>query len=71
MCPFCRENDQTDINYSSETKVFLRYVDDIVRTVRGDKKELLDAVDKNIETSHQHARRIPNTRIDTESLVWN
>ena len=44
MCAFCRENDKTDINHSSETKVFLRYVDDIVRTVRGDKKELLDAV---------------------------
>ena len=38
MCSFCRENDQTDI------KGFLRYVDDIVRTVRGDTKELLDAV---------------------------
>ena len=25
---------------------------------------------KNTETRHQHARRIPNTRIDTESLVW-
>ena len=45
MCSFCREKDQTDINHSSETKVFLRYVDDIVRTVRGDTKELLDAVD--------------------------
>ena len=44
MCSFCRENDQTDINHSSETKTFLRYVDDIVRTVRGDTKELLDAV---------------------------
>ena len=44
MRAFCRENDQTDINHSKETKVFLRYVDDIVRTVRGDTKELLDAV---------------------------
>ena len=47
MCSFCRENDQTDINHSSETKVFLRYVDDIVRTVIGDIKvtgKLLDAV---------------------------
>ena len=54
MCSFCRENDQTDINYSSETKVFLRYVDDIVRTVRGDTKELLDAVNNlhpNLETT--------------------
>ena len=25
---------------------------------------------KNTETSRQHARRLPNTRIDTESLVW-
>ena len=25
---------------------------------------------KSTETSHQHARRIPNTRIDTESFVW-
>ena len=41
---FCRENDQTDINHPSETNVFLRYVDDIQRTVRGDTKELLDAV---------------------------
>ena len=44
MCSFCRENDQTDINHSSETKVFLRYLNDIVRTVRGDTKEVLDAV---------------------------
>ena len=44
MCSFCRENGQTDINHSSETKVFLRYVNDIVRNVRGDRKELLDAV---------------------------
>ena len=29
-----------------ETKVFLRYVDNIVRTVRGDTKKLLDAVNK-------------------------
>ena len=35
---------QTDINHSSATKDFLSYVDDIVRTVRGDTKELLDAV---------------------------
>ena len=35
---------KTDINHSSEIKVFLRYVDDIVRTNRGDTKELLDAV---------------------------
>ena len=44
MCSFCRENDQTDLNHSSETKVFLRYVDNFVRTVRGDTKELLNAV---------------------------
>ena len=44
MCSFCGENDQTDINRSSETNVFLRYVDDIVRTDRGNTKELLDAV---------------------------
>ena len=46
MCSFCRENDQTDINHSSETKFFLRYVNDIVRTVRVDTKELLDAANK-------------------------
>ena len=44
MCSFCCENDQTDINHSSKTEVFLRYVDDIVRTIRGDIKELLDEV---------------------------
>ena len=42
-CSFCRENDMTDINHSSE-KFLLRYFDDIVRTVRGDTIELLDAV---------------------------
>ena len=52
MCSFCHENDQTDINHSSEAKVFLRYVDDIVRTVRGDTKELLDAVN-NLHPSLQ------------------
>ena len=44
MCSFCRQNDQTDINHSYQTKVFLGNVDDIVRTVRDDTKELLDAV---------------------------
>ena len=44
MCSFCRETDKNDLNHSSETKVFLSYVDNIVRTVRGDKNELLDAV---------------------------
>ena len=38
MCSFCRENDQTDNNLLSETKVFLGYVDDNVRTARGDTK---------------------------------
>ena len=44
MCSLCRENDHTDINHSSETKVFLRYVNDIVRTDRGDTKKLLNSV---------------------------
>ena len=44
MCSFCRKKDKTDINHSSETKIFLRYVDNIVRTTRSDTKELLDAV---------------------------
>ena len=44
MCWFCRENDKTDINHSSETKFFQRYVDNIVRTVKNDTKELLDSV---------------------------
>ena len=46
VCSFGRKNDKTDINHSAETKAFLRYVDDIVRTVRGDTKEMLDAVNK-------------------------
>ena len=29
-----------------------------------------DALYKNTETSHQHARRIPKTRIDNENLDW-
>ena len=44
MCSFCREKDQTGINHSSETEVFLRYVDDFVGTVRGDTKKWVDAV---------------------------
>ena len=52
LCSFCRENDKTDINHSSQTKRFLRYVDDIVRRVRGDAKELLDAV-TNFHTNLQ------------------
>ena len=52
MCSFCRENDKTGINLSSETKVFLRYVDDIERGVRDDTKELLDAV-KNVHPNLQ------------------
>ena len=44
LSSFCHEHDKTDINHSSETKVFLRYVDNIWRTVRGDTRELLDVV---------------------------
>ena len=33
-------------------------------------KDNRGALYKNTETSHQHARRIPKTRIDIESLVW-
>ena len=40
-----RENDKTYINHSSERKFVVGYLDDNVRTVRGDTKELLDAVD--------------------------
>ena len=47
MCSNCRESDQTDINHSSETNIVLRYIEDIVRKVRCDKKELLDEV-KNL-----------------------
>ena len=42
MRSFCLENDKTDINHSSETKVFLRYVENIVRTFRSDTKELFN-----------------------------
>ena len=38
MCSCCRENHKTDINHLLKTKVFLKYVYNIVRTVRGDKK---------------------------------
>ena len=48
MCSICRENDKTDFNHSSETKVLERYVDDFVKTVRGDTKELLVAVYINL-----------------------
>ena len=51
MCSFCRENDQTDINHSSETKVFLRYVDDIVRAVRGDTNDLHPNLRFTLETT--------------------
>ena len=44
MCSICPEIDKTDNEHSSENKVSLRYAVDIVRTVRGDTKELLDAV---------------------------
>ena len=47
MCSIYRESDQTDINHSSETNIVLRYIEDIVRKVRCDKKELLDEV-KNL-----------------------
>ena len=52
MCSFCRENGKTGINLTSETKVFLRYVDNIERRVRDDTKELLDAV-KNVHPNLQ------------------
>ena len=66
MCSFCLENDKTDINHSSETKVFLRYVDDVVSTVRGDKKVLLDAV-KNL---HSNLQFTSETRDDKNSLPF-
>ena len=44
MCSFCREKDQTGINHSSATEVFLRYVNDFARTVRGDTKKRVDEV---------------------------
>ena len=48
----CRKNDKTDTNHSSETKVFLGYVEDIVRINIDDTKELLDAV-KNLHPNLQ------------------
>ena len=67
MCSFCRENDKTDINHSSETKVCLRYVDDIVRTVRGDTKELLDAAVNNL---HQNLQFTLETTDDKNSVPF-
>ena len=61
MCSCCRENDKTDIYLSSETKVFLWYVEEIVRTVRGDTKELLDAV-KNIHPNLQFTLETTNDK---------
>ena len=66
MCSFCRENHKTHINHSSETKLFLRYVDHIVRTVRGDTKELLDAV-KNL---HPNLQFTLETTDDKHSLTF-
>ena len=48
----CLKNDKTDANHSSETKVFLGYVDDIVRIIMDDTKKLLGAV-KNLHPSFQ------------------
>ena len=64
MCSFCRGKDQTDKNHSSETEAFLRYADDIVRTVRGDAKELLDAVNN----LHPNLQFILETTDDKHSL---
>ena len=66
MCSICRKNDQTDINHSSETKVFLKFVDDIVRTVRGDTKELLDAVNN----LHPNLQFTLETTDDKNSLLF-
>ena len=66
ICSICCENDQTDINHSSETKVFPRYVDNIVRTVRGDTKELLDAVNN----LHPNLQFTLETRDDKNSLPF-
>ena len=66
MCSFCRENDKTDVNHAFETKVFLRYVDDIVRTVRGDVKEMLDAV-SNV---HPYLQFTLDTTDDRNSLPF-
>ena len=66
MCSFYRENDKTDINHSSETEVFLRYVDDIERTVRGDTKELLGVVNN----LHQNLPFTLETTDDKNSLPF-
>ena len=54
MCAFCSKNDHTDINHSSETKVFLR-------SVRGDTKELLDAVN-NLHPNYQISLETTNDK---------
>ena len=66
MCSFCRENDQTHINHSSETKLFLRYVDNFVRTVRCDTRELLDAVNN----LHPNLQFTIETTVDKNSLPF-
>ena len=65
-CSLCRGNDKTDNNNSSKRKVFLRYVDDIVRPVRGDTKELLDAVNNR----HPNLQFTLETMDDENSLPF-
>ena len=43
ICSFYLEDEKTDINHSPKQKLF-QDIDDIVRTVRCDTKELLDAI---------------------------
>ena len=66
---FCLENDKTDINNSSETKAFLRYVDDFVRTVRGDTTELLEAV-KNLHPNLQYTLETLDDKTGCRFLTW-
>ena len=64
----------TDIDHSSKTKVFIRYVEDILRTERGENKELLDAVNNlhpnlqfTLETTDDKSLPILDMSINVQS----
>ena len=65
---------KTYLNQSSKTENILRYVDDMVRTFRGDTKELLDAVKNSIQIFNlQWKQRMTKTVCDfwTCQLTYN
>ena len=63
----------TDIDHSSETQVFLRHVNDIVRTVSDDSKDLLDTVNNlnpNLQCTLETVDDKNSSNVEPEGTIF-